>query len=215
MCWDNSTRGLDASTALQYTKAIRSLTTTLGLSSIVTLYQAGNMIYNLFDKVLVLDEGKQIYYGFAGEARHFMESLGFYCNDAANLGDFLTGVVVPTERTILPGFEHTFPRTNEDIKLAYDNSEVKTSVLDELNYPQSEGAKIYVEEFSSSVAKDQHKSLPKKSPLTISFVAQVRWCISRQYQSDTSRRQSIAGYQTGHNSGSSSHCRVIVLQRPK
>ncbi|CAL3968999.1 unnamed protein product, partial [Diplocarpon coronariae] len=25
-CWDNSTRGLDASTALQYTKAIRAIT---------------------------------------------------------------------------------------------------------------------------------------------------------------------------------------------
>ena len=37
-CWDNSTRGLDASSALDYTKAIRSLTDRLGLASIVTLY---------------------------------------------------------------------------------------------------------------------------------------------------------------------------------
>lgn len=43
-CWDNSTRGLDTSTALEYAKAIRAMTDTLGLSSIVTLYQAGNGI---------------------------------------------------------------------------------------------------------------------------------------------------------------------------
>ncbi|KPI45158.1 ABC transporter G family member 11 [Cyphellophora attinorum] len=36
-CWDNSTRGLDASTALEYTKAIRSMTDEFGLASIVTL----------------------------------------------------------------------------------------------------------------------------------------------------------------------------------
>ena len=34
--------------ALEYTKAIRAMTDVLGLASIVTLYQAGNGIYNLF-----------------------------------------------------------------------------------------------------------------------------------------------------------------------
>lgn len=69
--------GLDASTALEWAKALRAMTGVLGLSTIVTLYQAGNGIYNLFDKVLVLDEGKQIYYGPAAAAKPFMEDLGF------------------------------------------------------------------------------------------------------------------------------------------
>ena len=85
-CWDNSTRGLDASTALEYTKAIRAMTDIFGLSTIVTLYQAGNGIYNLFDKVLVIDEGKEIYYGPMKQARPFMEELGFVCRDGANIG---------------------------------------------------------------------------------------------------------------------------------
>jgi len=46
-CWDNSTRGLDASNALEWAKAVRAMTDTLGLASIATLYQAGNGIYNL------------------------------------------------------------------------------------------------------------------------------------------------------------------------
>lgn len=60
ICWDNSTRGLDASTALEFIRALRCLTDEMGLATIVTLYQAGNAIYDLFDKVLVLDEGKQV-----------------------------------------------------------------------------------------------------------------------------------------------------------
>lgn len=39
VCWDNSTRGLDASTALEYTRALRSMTDTMGVATIVTLYQ--------------------------------------------------------------------------------------------------------------------------------------------------------------------------------
>jgi ABC-type multidrug transport system ATPase subunit len=85
-CWDNSTRGLDASTALEWAKALRAMTDVLGLSTIVTLYQAGNGIYNLFDKVLVLDEGKQIYYGPASAAKPFMEDIGFVYTDGANFG---------------------------------------------------------------------------------------------------------------------------------
>jgi ABC-type multidrug transport system ATPase subunit len=110
MCWDNSTRGLDASTALEYTRVLRCLTDALGMSTIVLLYQASNGIYDLFDKVLVLDEGKQVFYGTRKEAHPFTESQGFVCSNGANVADFLTGVTVPSERQIKPGFEARFPR---------------------------------------------------------------------------------------------------------
>lgn len=56
-CITLATRGLDPSPALEYVRAVRALTDTLGLASIDTLYQAGNGIYHLFNKVLVLDGG--------------------------------------------------------------------------------------------------------------------------------------------------------------
>lgn len=93
-CWDNPTRGLDASTALQYVKAVRAMSDIFGPASIITLYQAGNGIYDLFNKVLVLDEGKQIYYGPLKAAKPFMEEMGFVCADGANVADFLTGKFV-------------------------------------------------------------------------------------------------------------------------
>lgn len=55
------------------------MTDVLSLTSIVTLYQAGNGIFDLFDKVLVLEEGKQIFYGPTSQAQTFMEGLGFVC----------------------------------------------------------------------------------------------------------------------------------------
>jgi ABC-type multidrug transport system ATPase subunit len=134
-CWDNSTRGLDASTALEYAKAIRAMTDIFGLATIVTLYQAGNGIYNLFDKVLVIDEGKEIYYGRMKQARPFMEELGFVCRDGANIADYLTGVTVPTERMIKDGFEDRFPRTADDIRAQYEKSTIKAEVRYFLNRP--------------------------------------------------------------------------------
>jgi ATP-binding cassette subfamily G (WHITE) protein 2 (SNQ2) len=182
VCWDNSTRGLDASTALEYTKAVRALTDIFGLASIVTLYQAGNGIYNLFDKALVLDEGKQIYYGPLKQARPFMEEVGFHCTDGANVADFLTGVTVPSERRIREGCESSFPRTSDDLRTAYHESSIKADMEREYDYAQSDEAKRFTEEFRESVTYEKHKSLSKKSPFTVSFITQIKTCVIRQYQ---------------------------------
>lgn len=179
-CWDNSTRGLDASTALEYVRAIRALTDELGLATIVTLYQAGNGIYNLFDKVLVLDKGKQIYYGPRSQARPFMEEVGFVCNDAANTADFLTGVTVPTERKIKSGYESRAPRTAAAIRSAYERSVFVQRMTLELEYPRSEAAKVWTEEFVEATAQD--KASGEKSLYMTSFGTQVKACIVRQYQ---------------------------------
>lgn len=181
-CWDNSTRGLDASTALEWTKAIRAMTDTLGLSTIVTLYQAGNGIYDLFDKVLVLDEGEQVYYGPRAEARPFMEEAGFICREGSNVADFLTGVTVPTERRIRENYENRFPRNKETLREAYEKSSIHTQMIAEYNYPDSEVARERTQDFKDGVTFETSKHLPKNSPLTVSFPEQLKACIARQYQ---------------------------------
>ncbi|OAQ96906.1 hypothetical protein LLEC1_06533 [Akanthomyces lecanii] len=181
-CWDNSTRGLDASTALEYTKAIRAMTDVLGLATIVTLYQAGNGIYNLFDKVLVLEEGKEIYYGPMSEARPFMEQLGFVCETGANVADYLTGVTVFTERKINPAMENSFPRTAEDIRRRYEDSPLYPRMTSEYTYPETEEAQSNTASFKEAVTMEKDKRLPSTSPMTVSFVAQTRACVARQYQ---------------------------------
>ena len=158
------------------------MTDVLGLASIVTLYQAGNGIYNLFDKVLVLDAGKQIFYGSLQEARPFAESLGFICRDGANIGDFLTGLTVPTERIIKPGFENRFPRTAATFRDEFQKTPIFTRMRSELDYPTTTLAQEKTQLFKESVALEKHKHLSNGSTLTVSFPAQVAACITRQYQ---------------------------------
>lgn len=75
--WDNSTRGLDASTALDYAKSLRLLTDIMQMTTFVSLYQAGEGIYDQFDKVMVLDESRVVYFGPAKQARKYMLGLGY------------------------------------------------------------------------------------------------------------------------------------------
>ncbi|KEF60963.1 uncharacterized protein A1O9_02527 [Exophiala aquamarina CBS 119918] len=181
-CWDNSTRGLDASTALGYAKAIRAMTDVLGLSSIVTLYQAGNGIFNLFDKVLVLDGGQQVYYGPMEQAKPFMEELGFLCPRGANVADFLTGVTVPTERQIQPGYENIFPRNAPELIKCYEKSPVYKQMTSQYEFPSSHDAQESTKAFQDSVVHEKDEQLRHSSPLTSGLLTQVKDCVIRQYQ---------------------------------
>jgi ABC-type multidrug transport system ATPase subunit len=48
--WDNSTRGLDSSTALEFVKTVRLSTDLLGCAAIVAIYQASQSIYDVSNK---------------------------------------------------------------------------------------------------------------------------------------------------------------------
>jgi ABC-type multidrug transport system ATPase subunit len=182
-CWDNSTRGLDASTALEWVKAIRAMTDILGLTTIVTLYQAGNGIYEHFDKVLVLDEGKQVFYGAQKDAVPFMEDLGFVRDSGSNRGDFLTGVTVPTERRIAPGYENTFPRDADGVLAAYEKSDIKSKMVEECKrYPTTDEATENTAVFKEMAAREKQKGVPERSPVTANFLTQVMAATTRQYQ---------------------------------
>ncbi|KAL4869910.1 hypothetical protein BDV12DRAFT_184861 [Aspergillus spectabilis] len=173
-CWDNSTRGLDASTALDWAKALRTMADTFGLATVVTLYQAGNGIFNCFDKVLVLDEGKQIFYGKASDARPFLEELGFVCRAGANVADFMTGVTVPTERQIRPGYENSFPRTASEIRMRFEASPIHTRMREEMQaYPETERARQCTQEFQESVGLEKDKTLSLNSAFTVGLWQQI------------------------------------------
>ncbi|KAH7230842.1 ABC multidrug transporter [Fusarium solani] len=123
-CWDNSTRGLDASNALDFVRVLRRSADEEQKTIVSTLYQAGNGIFDQFDKVLVLAEGREIYYGPTTDARKYFEDMGFVYAPGANVADFLTAVAVHTERTIAPGREGSVPNTAEEFEARYKSSQL-------------------------------------------------------------------------------------------
>jgi ABC-type multidrug transport system ATPase subunit len=93
------------STALDWMKAMHTMTDILGLTIIASLYQAGNGIYEQFNKILILNNGKQIFYRPQDKAMLYMKDLGFLYNPAANKSDFLMSVLAPAICIITLDFE--------------------------------------------------------------------------------------------------------------
>ena len=53
-CWDNSTRGLDSATALEFVRTLRTSTELTGATAIVTVYQASQSIYDVSHTIQAL-----------------------------------------------------------------------------------------------------------------------------------------------------------------
>ncbi|OCH88753.1 hypothetical protein OBBRIDRAFT_820018 [Obba rivulosa] len=185
LCFDNSTRGLDASTALDFVKALRVMTDVLGQTTFVTLYQAGEGIYNLFDKVMVLDKGRQVFFGPPSEARKYFENLGYKSLPRQSTPDYLTGCTDPNERQFAPGrSEIDVPCSPQDLEAAFLRSPYAREMQDRLEkYKlQMETDKADQETFRAAVAADKKRGVSKKSPYTQGFTNQVRALVVRQFQ---------------------------------
>ena len=183
VAWDNSTRGLDASTALDYARSLRIMTDISNRTTFVTLYQAGEGIYQVMDKVMVIEQGRQIFCGPASRAKQYFIDLGFECPERQSTADFLTAITDPSERRFRAGFEHTAPRTTKQFEEAFRTSEdYKVLLEDVANY------KAYIERTGHADAKDfvgavhesKSKTVRKTSPYTVSFYRQVLACTKRE-----------------------------------
>ncbi|KAI2609057.1 ABC-2 type transporter-domain-containing protein [Hypoxylon fragiforme] len=184
MAWDNSTRGLDASTALDYAKSLRIMTDITNRTTLVTLYQAGEGIYELMDKVLVIDQGRQIFSGPAKDAKQYFIDLGFECPERQTTADFLTAVTDPRERRFRPGFEDRAPKTPEELEEAFRKSPNYQKLLEDVqDYEEHLRKTEYVDakRFDNAVQAAKSKHVGEKSPYTISFTRQVLASTKREF----------------------------------
>ncbi|KAH7308379.1 ABC-2 type transporter-domain-containing protein [Stachybotrys elegans] len=121
-CWDNSTRGLDSATAQRFIDLLRMSTNAVRSTAIMSLYQAPDAMYNRFDKVTLLYQGRQIYFGPTASATQYFHELGFVKPERATVADFLTSLTNPAERMVRPGFEHRAPRSPSEFADAWKYS---------------------------------------------------------------------------------------------
>ncbi|KAL4905975.1 hypothetical protein BDW74DRAFT_14933 [Aspergillus multicolor] len=183
-CWDNSTRGLDSASALEFAKALRVAANVGGSCHAVAIYQASQAIYDVFDKAIVLYEGREIYFGPCDKAKEYFAEMGFHCPPRQTTGDFLTSVTNPQERKAREGMENQVPRTPAEFETYWKNSrhfaELQQEIADHLEeFPV--GGEVE-KTFDKSKRYRQANHVRPKSPYVISIPMQVKLCTIRAYQ---------------------------------
>ncbi|KAL5487493.1 SNQ2_3 [Sanghuangporus weigelae] len=204
--WDNATRGLDSSTALEFVRALRTATGIFGLTSIMSAYQASELLYELFDKVCLIYEGHMVYYGPVSVARQYFIDQGWQPANRQTTPDFLTAVTDPGARMAREGYEKRVPRTAEEMAeaflrhpLAKENrhqiaSFLATNVIIDPNLVQfteklpsvptlsNEEKELKRRSYIESAQAERSKHMSPESPYTISIYNQIWEVMIRRAQ---------------------------------
>ena len=182
--WDNSTRGLDSANAIEFCRTLRMSTELQNMTAGVAIYQAPQAAYDLFDKALVLYEGRQIYFGSTKTARAFFEDMGFVCPHRQTDADFLTSMTSPAERITRAGFENKVPRTPDEFAARWKSSPEYATLMEEIKQFEADhpiGGDA-LNKFQQSRQLQKSKNLRAKSPYTLSYYQQVRLTLWRGFR---------------------------------
>ncbi len=169
----SSTRGLDSSTALEYVRALRIATDILKHTTIVSIYQAGERLYEVFDKVCLIYEGRMIYFGPADQARQYFVDMGYAPANRQTTADFLVAVTDPLGRkqrkNYDPSVHGPLPQTPAEFESYYRNSDLRRRNLEDLeaykrDFVKQEKSHAYLESAVAEHGRFSRKKVSSASP---------------------------------------------------
>lgn len=125
---DEPTTGLDATSAFQLVRTLKSLATK-GRTVITTIHQPRSEIWELFDNLIILSRGSPVYSGPMKECLPWFQSLGFELPPFVNPAEFLIDVAAVDNRT--PEVEEESTARVERLKASWNEESSKRWVQTE------------------------------------------------------------------------------------
>ena len=150
----------------------------------VAIYQAPQAAYDIFDKALVLYEGRQIFFGSCLHAKEYFIEMGFDCPERQTTADFLTSMTSPAERRVRQGFENKVPRTPDEFAQRWKDSPERATLMEEIEKYDNDhpvGGED-LKRFQESMAAQKAKRQRPKSPYTLNYRQQVELCLWRGFR---------------------------------
>ncbi|KAE8443952.1 hypothetical protein EG329_001176 [Mollisiaceae sp. DMI_Dod_QoI] len=170
--WDNSTQGLDSTTSVRFGKALRTYVKSGQNIAIAALYQASDDLVNLFDKITLLHEGRQIFFGTTKEAQEYLDSLGFVWSDRQSLSEFFISVTDPHVRSTKEGWENRVPRAIEDWERCWKSS-IYYHNLQKAIEIQLDSGHVEHEAPKAGPLRTSHQTPVEQNRYTLSWSAQL------------------------------------------
>ncbi|KAG9402602.1 hypothetical protein AC1031_007211 [Aphanomyces cochlioides] len=100
---DEISTGLDSAATFDIVKSQRSMAKSLKKTIVIALLQPSPEVLDLFDDIMIMNEGYVMYHGPRSEALAYFESFGFKCPPSRDVADFLLDLGTPEQdQYVLP-----------------------------------------------------------------------------------------------------------------
>ncbi|KAG2783637.1 ABC transporter G family member 29 [Phytophthora cactorum] len=100
---DEISTGLDAATTYDIVTSLKSLTRHLKANIVVSLLQPPPEVFNLFDDILILNDGRVMYHGPRDQVQEYFENIGFLCPPRKDVADFLLDLGTEKQHAYISG----------------------------------------------------------------------------------------------------------------
>ncbi|XP_070566509.1 protein white-like [Ptychodera flava] len=195
MFCDEPTSGLDSFMAQSVVSTLQQLAAQ-GRTILCTIHQPSSEVYAMFDRLLLMAEGRVAFLGSTSDALKHFSSIGFTCPTNYNPADFYIQTLA-----IVPGKEQQCRDKVEKICDAYDSSSYAKDVFDRVKPRGGYGPIEDLERING------------RSPYKASWCAQFRAVLWRTYL-DTSREPMIIRVRTFQTIIIALIIGLVFLQQP-
>ncbi|OAE18414.1 hypothetical protein AXG93_3426s1070 [Marchantia polymorpha subsp. ruderalis] len=132
---DEISTGLDSSATFDIVSALRTMARVRQITCLLSLLQPSPEVFDMFDRVIVLNEGCIIYQGPKEDVIPYFAELGYAKPKHVDVADFLQEITTSDGvHFVQPGF---LPLTHEEFHAAYLRSEMHADVERIVNNPKT------------------------------------------------------------------------------
>jgi ATP-binding cassette subfamily G (WHITE) protein 2 (SNQ2) len=150
----------------------------------MSVYQASENVYDHFDKVCVIYEGRMAYFGPAVLARQYFVDMGYQPANRQTTPDFLIAVTDPNARITRKGYGDRVPRTPDEFADYYCDSKIWLINQDDMHTYLREfvGKPKRASAYMESAQAEHATTSNKKSAYVTSIPMQTRAVMVRRLQ---------------------------------
>lgn len=123
---DEPTSGLDAFQSQTVMEVMKNLAQEGNRLVIAVIHQPRSSIFEMFDKILILSQGRTMFCGKATDAVNYFEVCGYKCPDDFNPSDFLLDLLSTDSRSV-----EALAETSQRVKILGDRWEAEVAKLNQ------------------------------------------------------------------------------------
>ncbi|KAJ2557725.1 hypothetical protein EV175_001168 [Coemansia sp. RSA 1933] len=109
---DEPTSGLDSNSSELVVELVKKISIEQGIATLMTIHQPSARIFNIFDKVILLSQGRVVYFGPTASAIQYFADIGYQCPMHENPADYFVDIMTLDYRS-----EEALERSKDQVKL--------------------------------------------------------------------------------------------------
>ncbi|EGZ06373.1 pleiotropic drug resistance protein ABC superfamily [Phytophthora sojae] len=179
---DEISTGLDSAATFDIVKSMRTWCKTLGGSVVIALLQPTPEVVEMFDDILMVNEGYMVYHGPRTEILNYFEEHGFTCPPRVDPADFLIEVTSGRGHRYSNGTvpNKNLPVTSEDFNNLFCQSHIYRKTHEAISKGFNEHQFESPEDFKKAKSVANLARSKEKSEFGLAFLPSTMLLLNRQ-----------------------------------